>query len=81
MILTSLPGYIKRSPKSHKLGPITTTNHRRWVLATYPRSYPITAPQRKVRDVAHDCGIKSGISRNDLITKMIDCVGPKMRKG
>lgn len=80
MILTTVPGYIKRRPKSHKLGNITTRQHSGFVLAMYPKSYPITAPQRKVRDVAHDCGIKKGISRNDLVAKMIDCVGPKMRK-
>lgn len=80
MILTAMPGYIKRRPAPHRLGPITTRQHSGYVLAKYPKDYPITSQQRKVRDVAKDCGIKTGISRNDLITKMIDCVGPKMRK-
>lgn len=80
MILSTMPGYIKSRPRPHKLGPITTRQHAGYVLAKYPRDYPMTSQQRKVRDTARDCGIKSGISRNDLITKMIDCVGPKMRK-
>lgn len=80
MILTTMPGYIKRRPRPHKLGPITTRQHSGFVLARFPKDYPITAPQRKVRNVAAECGIKKGISRNDLVGKMIDCVGPKMRK-
>lgn len=80
MILTTMPGYIKSRPRPHKLGNITTRQHSGYVLAKFPRDYPMTSPQRKVSTVAKDCGIKKGISRNDLVTKMIDCVGPKMRK-
>ncbi len=80
MILTTMPGYVKRRPAPHKLGNITTRQHSGFVLAKYPKDYPRTAQQRKVASVAADCGIKKGISRNDLISKMIDCVGPKMRK-
>ena len=80
MILTTMPGYIKSRPKPHKLGPITTRQHSGYVLVKFPRDYPITAQQRKVRDVARECGIHTGISRNELVTKMVDCVGPKMRK-
>ena len=80
MILKSAPGYIKHSPKSHKLEGITTKDHHSFVLSKYPRKYPKNAPQKKVASVAKDCGIKKGISRRDLVAKMIDCVGPKMRK-
>ena len=80
MILSTVPGYIKSRPRPHKLGNITTRQHSGYVLAKFPRDYPITAPQRKVRDVAKDCGIHTGISRNELVDKMINCVGPKMRK-
>ena len=80
MILTGKIGYIKRRPKAHKLEDIMTTQHAGFVLAMMPAHYPITAPQRKVRNVAGECGIKKGISRRDLVHKMIDCVGPKMRK-
>lgn len=80
MILSTIPGYIKSRPRPHKLGPITTRQHSGYVLAKFPKDYPLTTQQRKVRDVARDCGIKKGISRNDLVSKMIDCVGPKLRK-
>jgi hypothetical protein len=77
MILSTMPGYIKSRPKPHKLGNITTRQHSGYVLAKYPRDYPLTSQQKKVRDAAHACGIKKGISRNDLITKMIDCIPGK----
>lgn len=80
MILTTSPGYVKRRPASHKLEDIQTAQHSGFVLAKYPRDYPLTAPQRKMRNVAAECGIKKGISRRELVHKMIDCVGPKMRK-
>ena len=80
MILTGKIGYVKRRPKPHKLEGITTRQHSGFVLAMYPAKYPKTAPQKKVSNVAAECGIKKGISRRDLVTKMIDCVGPKMRK-
>lgn len=80
MILTGKVGYMKRRPRAHKLDDIMTKQHAGMVLAHMPSPYPITAPQRKVRTVAAECGIKKGISRRDLIHKMIDCVGPKLRK-
>jgi predicted transcriptional regulator len=80
MILTGKIGYIKRRPKAHKLEDITTHQHSGMVLAMLPSSYPMTAPQRKVSNVAKECGIKTGMNRRDLIHKMIDCVGPKMKK-
>jgi len=80
MLLKSAPGYIKHSPKSHKLEGITTTDHHAFVLSKYPRAYPMNAPQRKVASIAKECGIKKGMSRHDLVSKMIDCVGPKMSK-
>lgn len=80
MLLKSAPGYIKHSPKSHKLEGITTTDHHAFVLSKYPRHYPKTSQQKKVAEVAKTCGIKKGMKRSELVTKMIDCVGPKMSK-
>jgi hypothetical protein len=74
MILTTMPGYIKRRPAPHKLEGITTRQHEGYVLAKYPRDYPITAPQRRVKNAAKTCGIKKGISRRDLVDKMINCI-------
>jgi len=51
-----------------------------YYIAARPRPYPMTAQQRKVSNVARECGISAGIKKADLQTKMKDCVGPKMRK-
>lgn len=80
MILTGKIGYIKSRPRPHKLEDITTKQHSGFVLASYPRDYPLTPQQKKVKNVASECGLKTGMNRRDLVHKMIDCVGPKMRK-
>jgi hypothetical protein len=74
MILKTAPGYIKTRPRPHRLEGITTKQHEGFVLAKYPKPYPITAPQRKVRDAARSCGIKKGMSRGDLVNKMRTCI-------
>jgi len=50
-------------------------------LAWRPSSYPKTAQQRKFGEVARSCGIKRGIGKEALVRAMIDCVGPKLRRG
>jgi len=50
-------------------------------IAARPRPYPMTRQQVRVKDVAEKCGIKAGMTKSDLMTKMKDCVGPAMRKG
>lgn len=79
--LKSAGFYMKTRPKPHKLDSITTIQHDGYVAARLPKAYPITRPQMKVRRVADECGIRKGISRSELVGKMINCVGPKMRKG
>lgn len=80
-VFKSAPGYyLKQRPGPHRLGNIITKRNPGFVLARLPKHYPITSQQRKVREVAENCGIKPGISRNDLVDKMRTCVGPKMRK-
>ncbi len=71
--------YLKGRPKAYESDGMTVGGHGGFVLASKPRDYPLTSQQRKVRDVAEECGIKTGISRADLRHKMVDCVGPKMR--
>ena len=77
MILTGKIGYIKRRPKAHKLEGFMTTQHAGFVLAMMPHDYPMTAPQKKVRDAAKACGIKKGISRKTLVDAMINCIPGK----
>jgi hypothetical protein len=79
MIVESIKdlGYAKRRPKSHKMEGITTMTHPGYVIASYPRPYPLTSQQKKVKEVAKTCGIKKGISRHDLVDKMVNCVAGK----
>lgn len=77
MILTTMPGYIKSRPRAHKLEGYTTRQHEGYVLAKYPKDYPITAPQRKVRDAAKSCGIHKGMSRKALVDSMKTCIPGK----
>jgi hypothetical protein len=72
-----MPGYIKSRPRPHKLEGITTQQHEGYVLAKFPKHYPITAPQKKVRDAAKACGIKKGMSRKALVDAMLTCVAGK----
>jgi len=73
-------GYIKRRPKAYTSDGMSVGGNKGFVLAAYPRDYPKTSQQQKVSSVAKECGIHGGISRGELRKKMIDCVGPKLRK-
>ena len=72
--------YFKSRPSAYTSDNMTVGGNRGWVISSLPRAYPRTAPQKRVASVAAECGIKKGISRAELRRKMIDCVGPKMRK-
>lgn len=74
--------YKKRRPKSYtaKDAAYATGGHGGGYVAFLPSEYPITSQQLKVKEVAEKCGIKSGIKKADLQTKMKDCVGPALRK-
>jgi len=71
----------KRRPKAYKArdAAYITGGNRGYYIAALPRPYPLTRQQAKVKAVAIECGIHSGIKKADLQTKMKDCVGPKMR--
>lgn len=71
--------YVKARPASYQSDGMTVGGNKGWVISSLPRSYPKTAQQKKVGNVAAECGIRKGISRAELRKKMIDCVGPKMR--
>lgn len=72
----------KRRPIAYKArdAAYPTGGNNGFYIAALPRPYPMTSQQRKVKSTAVDCGIARGISKADLQRKMVDCVGPKMRK-
>jgi len=77
-VFKSLSGYyIKGRPKAHRLEGITTRQHAGFVLSRLPKEYPLTAPQRRVKDAAKACGIHTGMSRSALVTAMKDCLPGK----
>ncbi len=83
MALISLTGYSspKRRPRQYKArdAAFATGGNNGYYIAALPKPYPMTSQQKKVKDVAATCGIHKGIKKADLQTKMVDCVGPKMR--
>jgi hypothetical protein len=70
-------GYFKSRPAPHKLEGITTRQHSGVVLAAYPRNYPLTSQQKKVKEAAKACGIHTGISRAALVKAMTECIPTK----
>ena len=84
MALITLSGYSapKRRPKVYKArdAAYAVGGNNGFYIASRPKPYPMTPQQKKIKSVAIDCGIKKGISKADLQNKMVDCVGPKMRK-
>ena len=72
----------KRRPKAYKArdAAYVTGGNRGFYIASLPRPYPRNAPQQRVAKVAAECGIKKGITKRELQEKMVECVGPKMRK-
>jgi hypothetical protein len=71
----------KRRPAAYRArdAAYPTGGNAGFYIASLPRPYPLTPQQRKVRDTAKDCGIHKGITKSQLQTAMVDCVGPRMR--
>lgn len=84
MPLISLSGYSapKRRPKAYKAkdAAYQVGGNPGYYIAARPRPYPMTPQQKKVKKVAEECGIKPGIKKSELMTKMKECVSDKMRK-
>jgi len=76
MIIKNLKalGYAKTRPKAHRLEGITTRSHPGYVIASYPKAYPMTAPQKRVKAAASACGIHKGMSRASLVDAMRTCI-------
>ncbi len=85
MVIKSLGGIFlpKRRPKAYRAvdAPYGVGGNKGFYIAAFPRAYPITSSQRKVKEVARECGIHSGISKRELMTAMKECVSTRMRKG
>lgn len=71
--------YMKGAPKRYKAkdAPYAVGGNGGIIVSMKPRPYPMTSQQKKVATAAKDCGIKSGISKSELMTKMKDCIPGK----
>lgn len=56
------------------------TKDKLFIVRRRPRKYPQTAQQKRFRQVLDECGIVKGISRDELIDKMINCVPDAWKK-
>ena len=67
---------LKSRPASYKAkdAPYRVGGHRGFYIAALPRPYPTSRPQKVIKKLAETCGIKSGISKSELMTKMKECV-------
>ena len=45
-----------------------------------PAKYPLTQHQKDLIEASKECGIEKGISRHDLITRMVNCVPDKYKE-
>lgn len=86
MIIKGITGIFvgpKRRPKQYRAvdAPYPVGGNAGFYIASRPRPYPLTPQQRRIRDTAASCGIHKGIGKSQLMTAMVDCVGPKLRRG
>ncbi len=51
-----------------------------FVLSLRPRRYKTTKQQNTMREAAESCGIKKGITRKELVDKMVHCLPEYYRK-
>jgi hypothetical protein len=83
MIIKGITGIFvgpKRRPKPYRAvdAAYQTGGNAGFYIASRPRPYPLTSQQKKVKNVARECGVHAGISKRELQDKMKSCVGPKM---
>lgn len=78
MSIVSLADFskLKSRPARYKAkdAPYATGGNRGFYIAALPKPYPKNAPQRIIGKLAETCGIKSGMSKTDLMNKMKDCL-------
>lgn len=68
--------YKKSAPRRYKAkdAPYAVGGNGGVIISMRPRPYPKTSQQKRVAAAAEKCGIKSGIKKSELMTKMKDCI-------
>jgi hypothetical protein len=54
--------------------------HRGYSIKRRPREYPRTKQQQKFVDALGFCGIKKGITKYELMEKMVNCIPEYFRR-
>lgn len=57
-----------------------TREHKLFVVRRRPQKYPQTPQQRMFCQVLDKCGIVKGITRDQLVDKMRNCIGSEWAK-
>ena len=57
-----------------------TQPHKTFIARKRPEPYALTPQQEKFKRVCQECGIEKGISRDQLVDKMKNCVPEAWRK-
>lgn len=73
--------YAKSKPKAYKAkdAAYTVGGKSGAYFAFKPKKYKLTSQQKKIRDAAHACGIKKGMSKAELQKAMVDCMPGKLK--
>ena len=78
MIVKSLSGIMspRRRPKQYRAAdaPYAVGGNKGWYMSSFPRAYPITRQQQRVKDAAKACGLRKGMSKRDAMTAMKECI-------
>ena len=74
LVLRSRPKRYKAAGAAYAVG-----GNRGYYLAFPPKPYPKTPQQKKIGEAGRACGIKSGISKAELMKQMKECIPGKFK--
>jgi hypothetical protein len=57
-----------------------TKEHSLFIARQSPKTYPLTPAQLKFKKIKDECGIKKGITREELTDKMKNCIPQKWKE-
>ncbi len=57
-----------------------TKERKLFIVRKRPKKYPVTEQQQRFRQVLDMCGIRKGITRDELVDAMKNCVPDAWRK-
>lgn len=58
----------------------TRQQQPRFIVRSKPKSYPMTEHQRAIGEICRKCGIVKGVTRQEMMERMKNCVPEEWRK-